>query len=408
MDKETLAHRNLRMAEAFHTPSLMEQIRSTGLRAVARLPIPPPPRGGASPDERILVIRPDHLGDVLLTLPALRRLRAIYPSAEIHALLGPWSADTLAPIKEIDLILTLPFPGFTRAEGGSLAAPYLLAAQTAQRLRRIGYNRAYVLRRDHWWAALVAFLAGVPQRIGYDFGDTGRFLTDALPYQPMHAVAANLRLVDADQSHLPKVALNYPVDEASRLAVRDLLRHSGADLNAPYTVIHVGSGAAIKNWNPEKWARTADALRGDLEGSIILTGSLHESALAEQIAARMKISPVNLTGATDLPRLAALLADARLVMGSDSGPLHLAAAVGAPTVTLFGAADPDEFRPWGVPASHRIVVSTIACRPCRVLDWSGDDFANHPCVHDISVADVLENARRVLAATAYGDSTNRE
>ncbi|MBL8132108.1 MAG: glycosyltransferase family 9 protein [Anaerolineae bacterium] len=407
MDKEALAHRNLRMAEAFHTPSLMEQIRGAGLRAIAGMPVPPP-HSERFQGERILVIRPDHLGDVLLTLPALRRLRAIYPSAEIHALLGPWSADVLAPIKEIDLILTLPFPGFARAESGSLASPYILAAQTAQRLRRVGYSRAYVLRRDHWWGALVAFLAGVPQRIGYDFGDTGRFLTEALPYQAGHAVTANLRLIGSNQGNLPEVALNYPVDEASRLAVRDLLRHSGVDLNAPYTVIHVGSGAAIKNWNPEKWAKTADALRSDLEGNIILTGSAHESGTAEQIAAHMKTTPVNLTGATDLPRLAALLADARLVMGSDSGPLHLAAAVGAPTVTLFGAADPNEFRPWGDPASHRIVVSAIACRPCRVLDWSGDDFANHPCVQDISVADVLENARRALAATADGDSANRE
>jgi heptosyltransferase-2/heptosyltransferase-3 len=86
-----------------------------------------------------------------------------------------------------------------------------------------------------------------------------------------------------------------------------------------------------------------------------------------------------------------------VVLGPDNGPLHLAAAVATPTVALFGPADPDEFRPWGPVERHAVLASSIACRPCRVLDWSGDDPANHPCMSDISVGAVLEAARRVVS-----------
>ncbi|MBK8027886.1 MAG: lipopolysaccharide heptosyltransferase II [Chloroflexi bacterium] len=396
MNKDALALRNRHLTEAFHTTSLTEQLRHIGLRFVAQLPISAQ-RGG---NGRILVIRPDHLGDVLLTLPALRRLREKAPHAEIHALVGPWSAEVLAPIPEIDLVLTLPFPGFTREEESGLIDPYVLAVQTARHLRRVGYDQAYILRRDHWWGALVAFLAGIPERIGYDLTDTGMFLTDAQPYRHGHAAAASLRLVDRVAAAAPASNQRYPIDDDALQDVEALLRRGGLKPFQKYIVIHVGSGAEIKNWGAEKWAKIGGALCDDQDCMPVLTGGAHEQTAAEQIEAAMGRPTINLAGVTNLPRLAAVLGGAQLALGSDSGPMHLAAAVGTPTVTLFGAADPDEFRPWGNPEIHRIVVSDIACRPCRVLDWSGDDLAFHPCVRDISVAQVLDSARRVLNAAS--------
>ena len=87
---------------------------------------------------------------------------------------------------------------------------------------------------------------------------------------------------------------------------------------------------------------------------------------------------------------------AKVVLGPDSGPMHLAAAVGTPTVALFGPADPLEFAPWGSKDKHIVLTSPIGCRPCRVLDW-GDDMAKyHPCVNDITIGQVLEAARTVF------------
>ena len=87
------------------------------------------------------------------------------------------------------------------------------------------------------------------------------------------------------------------------------------------------------------------------------------------------------------------------MLGPDSGPLHLAAAVGTPTVALFGPADPVEFGTWGSPEKHIMLWSSIGCRPCRVLDWGGDAPENHPCVREIPVGTVLDAARRAFAST---------
>jgi len=108
----------------------------------------------------------------------------------------------------------------------------------------------------------------------------------------------------------------------------------------------------------------------------------------------MAAPAIVLAGETSVGQLAALYEGARVVLGPDSGPLHLATAVGAPTVHLYGPADPAEFGPWGDPARHIVLTTAIACRPCRILDWPGADPAGHPCVRDIAPDAVLEAAVR--------------
>jgi ADP-heptose:LPS heptosyltransferase len=103
-----------------------------------------------------------------------------------------------------------------------------------------------------------------------------------------------------------------------------------------------------------------------------------------------------MVGDASIGQLAALYKRCAAVLGPDSGPLHLAAAVGTATVTLFGPADPVEFGPWGPAERHLVLTSTIGCRPCRVIDWGTDDPANHPCIRDITVDRVLEAARRLV------------
>ncbi len=177
MDRETLVRRNRSMAEAFHAVPLKHQLRRAALQAAAAIPVPTQHR--SQQNERILLLRPDHLGDVLLTTPAIHALRAAHPDSELHALVGPWSASVLANFSDLDLVLTLPYPGFTRQDKLSWRSPYQLAATTARSLRRIGYDTAIILRPDHWWGALVAHLAGIPRRIGYNLPDVAPFLTES-------------------------------------------------------------------------------------------------------------------------------------------------------------------------------------------------------------------------------------
>lgn len=399
-DRDQLVLRNVSMARAFHAVPLKHRLRRAALRLIAGLPILPSRSPSAKP-ERILIIRPDHVGDALLTTPALRALRQAHPNAEIHALVGAWSANVFAPFPEIDLVLTLPFPGFARgAASQTLTDPYLLAWRAARHLRRLRYNTALICRPDHWWGALIAFLAGIPSRIGHDHPDTAPFLTTAVPFEPAHAVIQSARLVERliDQPLKPAdLALTFPIDPDDRAWVDGYLEEWGLNPRERLFVIHPGSGTWVKQWDEESWAFVADTLAEEWGATPVFTGSEGELAMIRRIAEQMQTKPCIMAGDTRIGTLAALYERAHVVLGPDSGPVHLAAAVGTPTVALFGPADPDEFGTWGKRERHAVLFSEIGCRPCRILDWNGDDPKFHPCVRAISRARVLAAARTVTA-----------
>jgi len=150
-----------------------------------------------------------------------------------------------------------------------------------------------------------------------------------------------------------------------------------------------------QHWTEEGWAQVADILTEQLNAKVIFTGGDSELGLVQRITSQMKQQAIIMAGDTRVGQLAALFRRAKVVLGPDSGPLHLATTVGTPTVTLFGPADPVEFAPWGPADEHIVLTTSIGCRPCRVIDWSGDDLQNHPCVREITVARVLDAARRV-------------
>ena len=397
------------------------ELRRLFLRLLARLPVPLsaiPSLPPADAPLRILVIRPDHLGDLLFTTPALRQLRAAFPQAHITALVGPWGKAVLQDNPHLDEIHTCPFPGFTRRPKPSPWQPYLLAWRTARQLRRQGYDLALVLRFDHWWGAMVAFLAGIPCRVGYDIPEVAPFLTDAVTYIPgRHEVLQNLRLMEymvngrlvagrlvgyqspnlpVSQSSREQHALEFHFSDKDEDFATRFLRERGVAEGELVVCMHPGAGAPVKLWREEAWAAVGDGLIERYGGRIVLTGGPGEEELCRTIAAQMAARPVIAAGQTTLAQLAALFAHSRLVLGVDSGPLHLAVAVGTPTVHLFGPADPCLFGPWGDPARHVIIASDMPCAPCGRLDYPLEELPAHPCVREIPVERVLAAAVALL------------
>lgn len=401
LDKETLARRNLNKARTLHQPSALHSIRDLLLSRLAKMPIPPQ----RAISNRALVIRPDHLGDALLMGPALQFIKRMRPQTEIHVICGAWAAEILAQFDEVDVVLTLDFPGFQRQRSSPTRNAYLLALDSARMLRRIGYDSALIMRPDHWWGAMLAFLAGIRERIGYDNANVAPFLTGGLPQQQEHAVLQNLRLIEfwLGAAHGRDIELTLAVDPIAAATVEQLLRDRGIDIEQPVICIHPGSGMPSKLWQPDKWAEAADQIARLRKATIIFTGSSGEAALIADIAGMMKTKAYSVAGETNAAQLAALYQRACAVLGADSGAMHVAAAARSPTVTLFGPADPIEFAPWGDPRKHATITSQIACRPCRILDWGDDPLAYHPCVRDISVSQVLEATQRVLAASSADD-----
>lgn len=401
LDRETLAVRNLNKAQTLHQPSALHSVRDLFLYCLAKMPVLPQ----RARSNRVLVIRPDHLGDVLLMMPALQFVKRERPETELHVICGAWAAELLARFDEVDVVLTLDFPGFQRGGRSPRGNPYLRALASARMLRRIGYDSALIMRPDHWWGAMLAFLAGIQERVGYDNANVAPFLTGGIPHQHEHAVLQNLHLVEfwLGVAHNREIGLTLPVDPADAAAVDQLLSDRGIDGAKPIVCIHPGSGMPSKLWQADKWAQAADQVSQHHNVTIIFTGSSAEKALIDDIAGRMKTKSCSVAGETSAGQLAALYRRARAVLGPDSGAMHVAAAVHTPTVALFGPADPIEFAPWGDGRKHAAITSTIACRPCRILDWRDDSPEYHPCVRDISVSQVLEELQHVLGAVSADD-----
>jgi len=262
---------------------------------------------------------------------------------------------------------------------------------------------AVVLRFDHWWGALLAYLAGIPRRVGYDVAEVRPFLTEAVPYVPgRHEVKQNLALVErAAGCELPMAdsPLEFHLTIEDRAFAEGFLTERGVGEGDLLICIHPGAGAPVKLWREEAWARVGDALAQRYGAKIILTGSAGERPLCEAIARRMAAEPIVAAGETTLGGLAALMARSRLVLGVDSGPLHLAVAVGAPTVHLYGPVDSRTFGPWGDPARHVVITSNMDCIPCNRLDYAPEELDEHPCVRNIPAEHVLGAAERLLRSS---------
>ncbi len=362
--------------------------RRLGRMLAACAPNAPVPAGLP---QRLLLIRPDHLGDLLFLGPALRWLRAEHAAATLTLLAGPWAAPALPALAgTYDDLLLAPLPGFERAARAGLRQRWQMLPQWAATLRRRRFDAALIFRPDHWWGAMAAALAGIPCRLGYAATETAPWLTQALLLPREHAAASNLRLAGALLGQRPALdpaahPLRFDLRPQDVAAVGRLLAAAGVAPDRRLAVIHPGAGAASKLWEAGKWAEVARALAA--RGLVVLvTGGPGEEALAAQAAAGS--DAIDLAGRTDFGQLAALLARADLVLGPDSGPLHLAVAVGAATVHLFGPADPVIFGPWGPGARHVVVQSHWACAGCGRFDWP--DLPAHGCVREIEVDRVLQ------------------
>jgi lipopolysaccharide heptosyltransferase II len=370
---------------------------------------------GLTRPTRILLLRPDHLGDLILTTPVLQALKEHAPDAELTMMVGPWSREIVARHPALNHVHICLFPGFQRAAQGALA-PYTLLFRTARQLRREDYDLAINLRPDFWWGAALLYLAGIPRRVGYALQPGQPFLSEALPFPAAeHATVSNLRLASAGLIALgyepleePFTPERYPARFTPTTEEQDWasarLRAEGIEEDAPLIIIPPGSGGAVKLWRSQAWANCANALRATLtspqRARILLTGSPGERSLVEEVAQGIPEGAALITDAS-VGQLAALLARATCVLTVDNGPGHIAAAQETPSVHLFGPTDPRIFGPWGSSARHTILASTQRCSgcpaiPCGRLDWSQEELDAHDCVRVISEQQVLAAAEKVL------------
>ncbi len=343
---------------------------------------------------RTLVRATNWVGDVAMSLPALKALRASFPGDHLAVLARPWVADLYRLRKDVDEVLVEDRAG---PHGGAEGRRRLAAE-----LRAKSFDRAVILPTSFGTAWIVQ-QAGIPQRYGWWAEGRGLLLTHPLPprlHRGRHQIWKHLLLVEAAGAVLPEVPdASWPVSREVAEAGRSRLAAAGWD-GKPFLAAHVASFAhAAKRWELPRFAEVFDALSSGKGLTTVLLGSAGEAPMNSETAGLLRRAHVHdLSGKTTLPEALGVLSLARLFVGNDSGLGHLAGAVGTPTVVVFGPTDPEATRPWdgprgdGKPARIVVVRRRTACAPCR-FDVCPLD---HRCMTGLPVETVLEAATSVL------------
>ena len=360
------------------------------------------PAAGAPP-ARVLCFRLERIGDLLMTLPALAELRRALPDADIDLVVGGWNRDLATAI-----------PGVTRVEAMDaawLARPRdgdgpLALARRARRLRGRRYDLAINFEPDIRSNFAIA-AAAARRTVGFGSGGGGAFLDLALDYDPSAHTADNaLRLVrralDLEDGPAPVATLAVP-EVRTREAAR-LLQPLG---EGPRIGMHVSGGRAIKQWPEDRFRAVAERLVADRGASIVLTGTVADRAQTEPV--RRALPPDRVldltdaagegpaaTGGLDLVTVAAVLQRLDLVVTGDTGPMHLAHAVGTPVVAVFGPSDPARYAPRGL--RDRIVRVDLPCSPCNRIRRPPARCVGHTpdCLTGVEASAVLAAIDEVL------------
>lgn len=343
------------------------------------------------PIERIVVRGTNWVGDAMMTIPALRQLRRLFPNAHITLATRAWAEGLFSDADFLDDLQV--------HEGSGLRS----VVQQVRQWRKGNFDLA-ILFPNSLETALVASLARIPVRIGYATDGRQALLTHplALPEwrESKHEVFYYLKIV-AELEWLIKHEQTFldtqpdgslKVDESRRSNAKDFLRNKGVRDDSLVVALCPGSiNSRAKRWPTERYAALGDRLIGELGAEVLLIGSSAELDVSLEVSRQMRNQPLILTGETNLGQLVATLSLVDLLVTNDTGPAHIASALGRPTLVIFGPTNPLTTRPFS--QFGEIVREPPDCAPCMLRDCPID----HRCMTAITPTAVFERVRNLLA-----------
>jgi predicted lipopolysaccharide heptosyltransferase III len=341
--------------------------------------------------ERVLVVRLRSIGDTVLATPSLHALRRFLPHARIDILLESWVAPVLDGFEGIDNVITV--------ERGSATS----RARVARDLRAARYDVAFNLHGGTT-ATLLTRVSGARHRVGYPNYQYSRLHNHIAPsplelwgQEKTHSVEQQLALLGwtgVPVSDRPPTRLT--VTREAEASIRSRLRAAGLkEAAAPFALIHPAAAFESKRWAVHNFARVAEDLSARGLSIVAIAAPNESSIVAELVdnsSARIR-ALIDLT----LPEVTALAARARLFVGNDSGIAHIATAVGAPSVVIFGSSNVAHWRPWataGTTAPAEIVREEMPCAPCP--GYTCSEFDAPECIRRVSVERVMAAIERVI------------
>ena len=336
--------------------------------------------------ERILVIKLDHLGDVLLATPVFSNLRRAYPNAELHALTGAWTRVVLEKHPDVNKVIEYNSPAFCRTgQSTSFRGTFKLYRE----LRREKYDLMVELRGD-WRTVWFAFGRLTPKRLSRAALQIANRLGFA-QFSGTHETTRNLDVLKQAGIPTPVQTAIFSVTAEDKKWASDFLTTYRIERQRPLIAIHPGSPIPLKRWLLDRYAELADWLIAQKRAQILFVGVEDEIPIITEIQALMRGESINVAGRTTLAQLASILHTCNVFIGNDSGPMHLAAGVGTQTIGLYGPGDPTRFGPTGEKCQTIRRRSDCPCvgTTCR--------FGKAGCMSEIQVTDVIQT----LETAAY-------
>lgn len=346
------------------------------------------PNASGKDFERILVVRTDRIGDVVLSTPVIKALRDSYPHAYIAMMVSAYAKDVVETNPYLDEVIIYD----KEAEHKS----WLGSFKFARNLKKKRFELALILHPANR-AHLVTFIAGIPMRVGYD-RKLGFLLSDKLKHLKhlgqKHELEYNLDLLRYLGIEAEDKKTFMPIKVESEHWVESALLKEGIKPGDKLLALHPGASCPSKIWPSGRFAEVADKLSLKHGFKVIILGGPKDTVLAGRLAGQMRTKAFNLAAKTSVSQLASIIRRCRLFISNDSGPVHIASAVGTPVISIFGRSQeglsPRRWGPLGL--KDRILHRKVGCIECLAHNCT-KDFA---CLKAIGVNDVLAAADSIL------------
>lgn len=354
--------------------------------------------------KKFLIINPFGIGDVLFTTPAICAIKDNYPDAFI----GYWCNERVEGLLKnnpyIDKIFAFSMGDFKRVRSDSYLEAVSRLIKTLRDIRREKFDISLDFSSEHRYS-LLAKILGIKRRVGFNYKNRGRFLTDKIDtygYSSKHVVEYYLDLLKPLGITPKDNNLELKITEINRAKAQSILTRLKVDPRELLVGIAPGAGgswgkdAALKHWPAIKYAQLAQELANNFKCKIILLGDDSEKPIADIISAAVKGKVADLVGKTSLEELAAIIEKLNILITNDGGPLHIARALGVKTVSIFGPVDDLVYGPYPKSTKHIVIKEDVSCQPCY------QDFKmpicdkDRECLKNISVDKVFSAIRSLI------------
>ena len=335
--------------------------------------------------KRILVVNVNWVGDTVFATPVFKAIKTQWPDAFLACMAVPRVKAVLESCPYLDEIIIYDERGCHRSVWGKIKIVWLLW--------RHHFDIVFLLHRS-WTRALLVFLAGIKERVGYDAKNRGRFLTHKVPDYPGLPHRSDYYLYVVEHYGIPVLdrTCELKVDPEARRQVGDILLQHQVALDDTVIIVNVGGNWDLKKWPMSQFVDLVNRLAHECPARVIIPGAEKDAPTARAISQKAGGAPVVLAGETNLKQLIALMERASLVISADSGPMHIASSVGTPGIAIFGPTRPELTGPRGR-GTFSVLQKDVGCNrnACYFLECP-----DNVCMQAVSVDEVMAAVFRVL------------